>query len=156
MAEADGYLSRNRPYLARLQRQRRASMARIDYYPGADALAILEAYKAQEPGATNGAVLDAILYEWAELAGISYGEVRSAKTSAPVPQPAQARMTSTPWQATRRVICGARRHRDGQPCQARSEPGKRRCRFHGGRSTGPKTPEGKARALANLRQNRPK
>lgn len=50
-----------------------------------------------------------------------------------------------------RVPCGAKRHRDGQPCQAKSEPGKRRCRFHGGRSTGPKTPEGKARALANLR-----
>nr|WP_281383384.1 HGGxSTG domain-containing protein [Pseudoxanthomonas broegbernensis] len=57
-------------------------------------------------------------------------------------------------QATRRVICGAKRHRDGQPCQAKSEPGKRRCRFHGGRSTGPTTPEGKARALANLRQYR--
>lgn len=56
----------------------------------------------------------------------------------------------------KRVTCGAKRHRDGQPCQAKSEPGKRRCRFHGGRSTGPKTPEGKARALANLRQNRPK
>jgi len=88
---------------------------------------------------------------------------------------AHARMTSgdlpdvdthsTGWQAaylarvagaksTARVPCGAKRHRDGQPCQAKSEPGKRRCRFHGGRSTGPKTPEGKARALANLRQNR--
>ena len=55
--------------------------------------------------------------------------------------------------STARVVCGAKRHRDGQPCQAKSEPGKRRCRFHGGRSTGPKTPEGKARALANLRQN---
>lgn len=54
--------------------------------------------------------------------------------------------------ATLRVQCGAKRHRDGQPCQAKSEPGKRRCRFHGGRSTGPRTPEGKARALANLRQ----
>lgn len=56
--------------------------------------------------------------------------------------------------ATLRVQCGAKRHRDGQPCRAKSEPGKRRCRFHGGRSTGPKTPEGKARALANLRQYR--
>ena len=54
----------------------------------------------------------------------------------------------------RRVICGARRHRDGLPCQAKSEPGKRRCRFHGGRSTGPKSEAGKARAMANLRQNR--
>ena len=53
-----------------------------------------------------------------------------------------------------RAQCGAKRHRDGMPCQALSEPGKRRCRFHGGRSTGPRTSEGKARALANLRQFR--
>lgn len=51
------------------------------------------------------------------------------------------------------MVCGAKRHRDGQPCKAMSEPGKRRCRFHGGRSTGPRTSEGKARALANLRQH---
>ena len=51
----------------------------------------------------------------------------------------------------KRVPCGATRHSDGQPCEALSEPGKKRCRFHGGRSTGPKTPEGKAKSLANLR-----
>lgn len=50
------------------------------------------------------------------------------------------------------VLCGARRHRDGNPCEARVEPGKRRCRFHGGRSTGPRTEAGKARSLANLRK----
>ncbi|MGH8031308.1 MAG: HGGxSTG domain-containing protein [Luteimonas sp.] len=53
-----------------------------------------------------------------------------------------------------RARCGAKRHRDGQPCEARPEPGKRRCRFHGGRSTGPRTGEGKARAMANLRRGR--
>lgn len=52
----------------------------------------------------------------------------------------------------RRVPCGATRHRDGKPCEALSGPGKRRCQFHGGRSTGPKTPEGKARSLANLKR----
>lgn len=56
--------------------------------------------------------------------------------------------------AAQRVACGARRHRDGKPCQSKSEPGKKRCRFHGGRSTGPRSPEGRARALANLRQYR--
>lgn len=56
--------------------------------------------------------------------------------------------------SSRRVVCEAKRHRDGQPCQAKSEPGKRRCRFHGGRSTGPRTDEGKAKALGNLKQNR--
>ena len=63
-------------------------------------------------------------------------------------------MTSARIQSVLRVPCGARRHRDGQPCEAKSEPGKRRCRFHGGRSTGPKTSTGKALALVNLRQNK--
>lgn len=44
----------------------------------------------------------------------------------------------------RRVRCGAKT-RKRQPCKNPSEPGKRRCKFHGGRSTGPKTDEGKAR-----------
>ena len=46
--------------------------------------------------------------------------------------------------ARRRVRCGALT-RKGTPCRALSEPGRRRCRFHGGRSTGPRTAEGKAR-----------
>ena len=53
-----------------------------------------------------------------------------------------------------RVICGARRRRDGKPCQGLSVPGKLRCKWHGGASPGPKTDEGRARSLANLRQNR--
>ena len=44
----------------------------------------------------------------------------------------------------RPVICGART-RKGTPCKARAVPGKKRCRFHGGFSTGPKTPEGRER-----------
>ena len=51
-----------------------------------------------------------------------------------------------------RVRCGARRRRDGLPCEALSTPGKKRCKWHGGRSTGPRTPEGRARSLANLRR----
>ena len=40
--------------------------------------------------------------------------------------------------------CGART-RAGCPCRAPALHGKRRCRMHGGRSTGPRTPEGLAR-----------
>lgn len=123
--------------------------------------------------ATNSALLDAIVKEWAELTGIKWNEISKHMTSKPGPEltdhSAQARMTSEPLPAwllrtvvrtenktkqVPRVACGARRHRDGQPCQAKSEPGKRRCRFHGGRSTGPRTDEGKARALANLSKGR--
>jgi hypothetical protein len=43
-----------------------------------------------------------------------------------------------------RLLCGAKT-RAGGCCQVRAEPGKARCRFHGGKSTGPKTPAGRAR-----------
>ncbi len=59
-----------------------------------------------------------------------------------------------------RPKCGAR-CRDGHACQApvvwdrkNNRPINERCRMHGGKSTGPKTPEGRARALANLKQYR--
>jgi len=65
-----------------------------------------------------------------------------------------ARQAKRRWKMQRdnRVICGARRRRDGQPCEALSVPGKKRCKWHGGCSTGPRTPEGKARVTANLRK----
>ena len=53
--------------------------------------------------------------------------------------------------ATRRVICGAKT-RKGSPCRNRSEPGRTRCKFHGGMSTGPRTPEGRARAREAARR----
>jgi len=53
--------------------------------------------------------------------------------------------------ATRRVKCGAKT-RKGSPCRNKSEPGKRRCKFHGGKSTGARTPEGKARIGEAQRQ----
>lgn len=54
--------------------------------------------------------------------------------------------------ARRRVPCEART-RKGTPCRALSEPGRRRCRFHGGRSTGPKTEEGRARLAEAVRRH---
>ena len=51
----------------------------------------------------------------------------------------------------RRVICGAKTRKGGQ-CRNKSEPGKRRCKFHGGHSTGAKTPEGLARIAEAQRQ----
>jgi hypothetical protein len=50
--------------------------------------------------------------------------------------------------------CGARvRHRHGF-CRMWPVPGKERCRFHGGLSTGALTDEGKARSLAAMRAGR--
>lgn len=171
------YLSRDPSHLAALQRVRRNSVRRVDYMPGKEALAVFAYCQAkQRPGsqaATNSSVLDAIVCEWAELTGINNQCFQSPMTSANQPELSdantRARMSSgemPDWllrsmartesrtKQARRVICGAKRHRDGQPCQAKSEAGKKRCRFHGGRSTGPRTAEGKAKALANLRRGR--
>ena len=41
--------------------------------------------------------------------------------------------------------CGAKRKRDGQPCEAPAMANGR-CRVHGGASTGPHTPEGLERS----------
>ncbi len=48
--------------------------------------------------------------------------------------------------------CGAKTRR-GTPCQCKPIEGKRRCKLHGGKSTGPRTPEGRAR-LAHLARER--
>ncbi len=248
----DGYLSRNRPYLAAMQRQRRASMVRIDYMPGKAARDAIEAMRARSrPGsvsATNSAVIDAIVGEWARLTGIQQTEIDTSATSPTTPgvadQYGRMRITSASGTSTRagvtsgklaecagvqagaspaapelrdvsqaracaidfgpgnakapplpattapefidasmranesglchakragarasnsgnlptganqaRVICGAKRRRDGQPCQGLSVPGKRRCKWHGGASTGPRTDLGRRRSMANLRQN---
>ncbi len=55
-------------------------------------------------------------------------------------------------QARQCVVCGACT-RKGQPCRMLSEPGRRRCKFHGGKSTGPRTPGGRAR-IAEAQQQR--
>lgn len=50
-----------------------------------------------------------------------------------------------------RVRCGAKT-RAGGACKMAVLPGKRRCRLHGGLSTGPKSPEGKERVAAAQRK----
>lgn len=49
------------------------------------------------------------------------------------------------------MFCGARTKKNGR-CLAEPLPGKRRCHRHGGASTGPRTPEGKARRSACARE----
>jgi hypothetical protein len=54
---------------------------------------------------------------------------------------------TAPGRRKGRRLCGAKT-RAGGYCKVRAEPGKARCRFHGGKSTGPKTPAGRARIAA--------
>lgn len=51
-----------------------------------------------------------------------------------------------------RVICGAKT-RIGTPCKAKSVKGKKRCKLHGGLSTGPRTKDGKLR-VSNAQKQR--
>jgi hypothetical protein len=175
----EGYLSKDRNRINAAQRSRRASMTRIDYMPCPAAVAVMEAKRARAyPGsvdATHSAVLDAILSEWAELTGIKYRPKSKPVTSATRPElsdhkRARANNFGNPITPRRfavagakdsgpikqgsapRVPCGARRRRDGLPCQALSVPGKRRCKWHGGASTGPRSDDGRARSTANLQQ----
>ena len=71
----------------------------------------------------------------------------------PAFSPRKVVIVEAPARKADRPKCGARTRR-GTACMAPRVPGKQRCKLHGGRSTGPRSPEGKARALANLRQFR--
>lgn len=62
----------------------------------------------------------------------------------------EARLAKTG--ARRQVPCGALT-RAATACRLMSEPGKLRCRLHGGRSTGPRTPEGRER-IADAQRRR--
>ena len=55
-----------------------------------------------------------------------------------------------------RLQCQTINKQNKLPCKASGilmKNGNIRCRMHGGWSTGPKTPEGKTKALLNLKQN---
>ncbi|WP_369334892.1 HGGxSTG domain-containing protein [Tahibacter harae] len=52
-----------------------------------------------------------------------------------------------------RPPCGAHTRR-GTPCQGGKIPGRKRCKWHGGLSTGPRTEAGKRKSLQNLVQFR--
>ena len=60
---------------------------------------------------------------------------------------ANRRATNTPLRGEK---CGAKT-RKGTPCQCKALANGR-CKLHGGRSTGPRTAEGKTRAARNLRR----
>lgn len=59
-------------------------------------------------------------------------------------------MKLTQEEALAREFCGARTKRTGEPCKQRAIYSNGRCKFHGGLSTGPRTPEGKAKCALNL------
>lgn len=53
-----------------------------------------------------------------------------------------------PWKEVE-GLCNAKRTDKTGLCRKKPEPGRKRCKHHGGCSTGPRTPEGKARVSQN-------
>jgi hypothetical protein len=164
------------------QRARRARLPRIDYEPAPECLAIIRANLGRSyPDCILSGVIDRIVREWAEdrgqWTGIKYSLFSKPMTTAAGPEfpYAMARAdesgvaagvsasttrardfgkpagVSGPVRAPARKACGART-KAGTPCQSKPLPGKTRCKWHGGASTGPTSNEGKRTALANLRQ----
>ena len=54
------------------------------------------------------------------------------------------------WRRRLHGPCGATTKSKGAPCRATAVKPGGRCKWHGGLSTGPKTPAGKARSADNL------
>lgn len=163
----DGYLSKDRDRINRGQRQRRTENPRIDYYPSKAAQAIINAKRGRYyPMNIVSGVINAILIEWADQAGIKYQEIEAPKSPVIAPEfchPIRAHVNDfgnlmmrrlENLKANQRVVCGAKTQ-SGKPCRAMSLPNKKRCKWHGGCSTGPRTASGKIKALANLKQNQP-
>lgn len=137
------------------QRARRATFARVDYRPSPEALAVIRANLGERyPLCILSGVIDCIVLEWAEDMGrLINNQSKSKQTPELIDTNTRARVTSGPKTRRLRAACGART-KAGTPCRTRPLPGRCRCKWHGGASTGPRTPEGKAKALANLCQNR--
>lgn len=54
-----------------------------------------------------------------------------------------------------RLVCGARR-KNGAQCRSKELHRGGKCRFHGGLSTGPRTPDGKIRAITAMQAGKAK
>lgn len=74
---------------------------------------------------------------------VAYSETHPART--------RVMGSAPPRKLAGRLICGAYARSTGKPCQAAGTGRGGRCRRHGGASTGPRTPEGRARCLAGWR-----
>lgn len=146
------------------QRARRRQLTRIDYYPSDCALALIKRRMGRcSPVNNYSGVLNTIVQEWAELVGSPPSPAEAPMSPERGPELfdayARANDSGTPCPEFLQPIkgavgdrkCGART-RTGHPCRAKALQGTGRCKWHGGCSTGPRTPEGRARALANLKQ----
>lgn len=78
---------------------------------------------------------------WGDIESTMYDQIESCIDAILAAREEAAARREALHAARRRVLCRAKT-RKGAPCRLKSEPGKRRCKFHGGKSTGARTPEG--------------
>lgn len=136
------------------QRARRRGEVRVDYYPSKTSLAAMQAMRGPRyPLNVNSGILDAILAEWAEMKGLPMASEKPAGIYRHTRANDSGGMPAWLTLPHGRQNCAART-KAGHPCRGKALPKTGRCKWHGGMSTGPKTEEGRARALANLRQYR--
>lgn len=134
----DGYLSKNRDHINKCQRQRRATLKRIDYMPSKQVEAIINGKRGRYyPMKIVSGVIDAIVIEWAtdrnliepnrkpyesgKRPELSYPIRAHANDFGDLPRPKLAALKTN-----QRVICGAKTQ-SGKPCRAKSLPSKNRC-----------------------------
>lgn len=84
---------------------------------------------------------------WGFLAGL-YQEREELLTDPPKGRPGRPKKVVPVLVVS---VCGAKT-RKGSPCQCKPEPGKRRCKLHGGKSTGPKSAAGREAIRESNRQ----
>ncbi|HPV30823.1 MAG TPA: HGGxSTG domain-containing protein [Deltaproteobacteria bacterium] len=81
-----------------------------------------------------------------------YDRAHKAWLKLPLPRPTYPRIPFP--DELKGLTCGAHARRTGKPCRRRDINKGARCPLHGGMSTGPRTPEGKARSSQNWKRRR--
>lgn len=85
----------------------------------------------------------------------AYEKARAALAAAGVVKWEIGRHISFDFRPFTHLTCGAKGKRTGKPCPLTSIYSNGRCRFHGGLSTGPTSPEGLAKSGRNGRGKAP-
>lgn len=85
-----------------------------------------------------------------KLLDLPYAQPLERDSKSDVESTSRARARDFGVDQTPLDLCGAKRSNCSTPCPRTREPGKRRCKFHGGQSTGPTSSEGISKVTQNL------
>ena len=151
-AELDALAAETAPFIAQLDEEWRKDMAEIDARLAREQVELDAAFP-DLPG------LEFDFSELDELLGLGnlpdfpfdLPAIRSREPQRVPEKPAHARHGVRGRWPNVIETSMRRKNKGGQTCKAPATGKRRRCRMHGGKSTGPKTPEGRAKSLSALR-----